>query len=143
MWGQQIIQQVILGLIGLSAGITVAGGLFSFIIELGILSDFADRTHTGEHILLYEDAAALGGILGNIFFVFQISIPGGTWILPLFGILAGMFAGCWAMALAEILNLFPVFMRRFNLVNCLAGIILGIAAGKTLGCIWILLQEAK
>ena len=28
----------------LSAGITVAGGLFSFIIELGILSDFADRT---------------------------------------------------------------------------------------------------
>ena len=71
MWGQQIIQQVILGLIGLSAGITVAGGLFSFIIELGILSDFADRTHTGEHILLYEDAAALGGILGNIFFVFS------------------------------------------------------------------------
>lgn len=133
MWGQQIIQQVILGLIGLSAGITVAGGLFSFIIELGILSDFADRTHTGEHILLYEDAAALGGILGNIFFVFQISIPGGTWILPLFGILAGMFAGCWAMALAEILNVFPVFIRRARVVRYLTAFVLSIALGKGLG----------
>ena len=64
-------------------------------------------------------------------------------LLAAVGIFSGMFVGCWAMALAEILNLFPVFMRRFNLVNCLAGIILGIAAGKTLGCIWMLLQEAK
>ena len=40
MW----IQQIVLGILGLSAGIIVAGGLFSFIIELGILADFADRT---------------------------------------------------------------------------------------------------
>ena len=33
-----------------------AGGLFSFIVELGVISDFADRTHTANHILLYEDA---------------------------------------------------------------------------------------
>ena len=44
---------IILAVIGLSAGILVAGGLFSFIIGLGVISDFADRTHTGEHILLY------------------------------------------------------------------------------------------
>ena len=68
MWGLQIV----LAVIGLSAGITVAGGLFSFISGLGVISDFADRTHTGEHILLYEDATALGGILGNIFIIYQI-----------------------------------------------------------------------
>lgn len=43
MWGLQIV----LAVIGLSAGITVAGGLFSFISGLGVISDFADRTHTG------------------------------------------------------------------------------------------------
>lgn len=32
---------------------------FSFVIELGVASDFADRTHTGEHILFYEDSVAL------------------------------------------------------------------------------------
>ena len=40
MWARQ----VILAVIGLSSGIAVAGGLFSFIIGLGVVSDFADRT---------------------------------------------------------------------------------------------------
>ena len=71
MWAAQIL----LAIIGLSAGVAVAGGLFSFVIGLGVVSDFADRTHTGEHVLLYEDSVALGGILGNIFFIYQISIP--------------------------------------------------------------------
>ena len=89
MWGLQIV----LAVIGLSAGITVAGGLFSFISGLGVISDFADRTHTGEHILLYEDATALGGILGNIFIIYQIEIPCAEILLPVFGILAGDFCG--------------------------------------------------
>ena len=59
MWAAQII----LAVLGLSAGFAVAAGLFSFIIGLGVISDFADRTHTGEHILLYEDSVALGGML--------------------------------------------------------------------------------
>ena len=67
MWAQNIL----LAVIGLSAGMIVACGLFSFVIELGVVSDFADRTHTGEHILLYEDSVALGGILANIFWVFH------------------------------------------------------------------------
>ena len=42
MWAQNIL----LAVIGLSAGMIVACGLFSFVIELGVVSDFADRTHT-------------------------------------------------------------------------------------------------
>ena len=44
MWAGQIF----LGILGMSAGVVVAGGLFSFIVELGVISDFADRTHTLE-----------------------------------------------------------------------------------------------
>ena len=84
MWAQNIL----LAVIGLSAGVIVASGLFSFVIELGVVSDFADRTHTGEHILLYEDSVALGGILANIFWVFHISIPGGNILAAVFGILS-------------------------------------------------------
>lgn len=131
MW----VRQAVLVLIGLSAGAAVAGGLFSFIISLGVVSDFADRTHTGEHILLYEDAIALGGILGNILIVFQIRLPFLFWILPFFGILAGIFVGCWAMALAEILNVFPIFIRRVRLISCIPAAILGIAAGKGIGAL--------
>ena len=68
MWAVQIL----LALIGLSAGIAVAGGLFAFIVELGVVADFADRTHTGDKILFYESCAAAGGIVGNIFYVFPV-----------------------------------------------------------------------
>ena len=131
MW----IQQTLLAILGLSAGIIVAGGLFSFIIELGILADFADRTHTGEFVLLYEDAAALGGAVGNLVFVYQIPLPGGGPLLAAFGLLAGIFTGCWAMALAEVLNVLPVFVRMINLAKCVPWAILGIALGKGVGAI--------
>lgn len=129
MWAEQIL----LAVIGLSAGVAVAGGLFSFIVELGVVADFADRTHTGDKILFYEDCTALGGILGNLWYVFDIRIPAGTWGLALFGLFAGIFVGCWAMALAEILNVFPVFLRRAKIVRYLTVFILSIAIGKGIG----------
>ena len=49
MWGKQFL----LALIGLSAGITVAAGLFSFVISLGVVYVFGDRTQTGRQVLLY------------------------------------------------------------------------------------------
>ena len=73
-----LIRQILMAVIGLSAGILVAGGLFGFIVELGVIADFADRTHTGNKIHLYEDCAALGGIIGNVIFVYSIPIPYGT-----------------------------------------------------------------
>ena len=125
--------QVLMAVIGLSAGMVVAGGLFSFISGLGVISDFADRTHPGEHIMLYEDSVALGGILGNIFFIYQIEIPYGGWIVPVVGLLGGIFVGCWSMALAEILDVFPIFIRRVKLLRGIQYLILGIALGKGIG----------
>ncbi|HIZ74127.1 MAG TPA: stage V sporulation protein AB [Candidatus Mediterraneibacter stercoravium] len=125
--------QAVLAAAGLSAGVATAAGLFSFVVELGVVADFADRTHTAEHILFYEDCVALGGIVGNILYVFHIGIPLGTPLLAAFGAFAGIFAGCWAMALAEILNVFPIFMRRAKVVRYLSAFIISMALGKGLG----------
>ena len=135
MWAGQIF----LGILGMSAGVVVAGGLFSFIVELGVISDFADRTHTANHILLYEDAVSAGAILGNVFQIFRIGIPGQSVLLAFFGLFAGIFVGCWSMALAEILNVFPIFIRRVKLVRYIKWFIIGIALGKGFGaCIGFL-----
>ncbi|MCI7181585.1 MAG: stage V sporulation protein AB [Schaedlerella sp.] len=129
MWGRQIL----LILIGLSGGVSVAAGLFSFIVELGVVSDFADRTHTADRIMLYEDSTALGGVLGNLFYLFQISLPFGKVLIPVFGILSGIFTGCWAMALAENLNVFPVFIRRLKILRYTAAFVIAMAAGRGIG----------
>lgn len=131
MW----MKNIFLALLGLSAGITAAGGLFSFIIGLGVVSDFADRTHTGEHVMLYEDAIAVGGSLGAIVSVYHPEIPYGNILVPVFGLFSGIFVGCWAMALTEMLNLFPIFIRRIQMVRGIAAIIIGVALGKGLGAL--------
>lgn len=137
MWAAQILMAVI----GLSAGMVVAGGLFSFISGLGVISDFADRTHTGEHIMLYEDSVALGGILGNIFFIYHIAIPYGAWIIPVFGLFGGIFVGCWSMALAEILDVFPIFARRVKLLRGIKYVILELRLGKGLARLYFSLTD--
>ena len=131
MWGEQII----LGIIGFASGAVIAGGMFSFLIGLGLISVFADRTHTGKYILMYEDAIALGGILFNIFFIYQIRIPAGSVLLGVFGLFSGIFVGCWAMALADILNVFPIFIRRLKIIKTIPYIIIGLSLGKTAGAL--------
>ncbi|MDD2978971.1 MAG: stage V sporulation protein AB [Hespellia sp.] len=137
MW----IRQLLLGILGLSFGIAAAGGLFAFIVGLGVVSDLADRTQTADHILFYEDSIAMGGILGNVFMLFHVSIPGGGWIVPVFGLLSGIFVGCWAMALAEILNLFPILIRRVKIIKGIPWFILAMALGKGIGsCLFYFLK---
>lgn len=129
MWAEQ----VLLGMIGFASGAVIAGGMFSFLIGLGLISIFADRTHTGKNILLYEDSIAAGGILFNIFFIYQIRIPAGEIMAGILGLFFGIFVGCWAMALADILNVFPIFIRRLKLIKAIPYIILGLSLGKTAG----------
>lgn len=129
MWGKQIL----LGITGLSSGVVIAGGLFALIVELDVIADFADRTHTADKILLYEDCAALGGIVGNLLSVFKPQMGYLGFLLPAFGLLSGIFVGCWAMALAEVLNVFPIFMRRLKIVRYSAAFVLSMALGRGLG----------
>lgn len=132
MWGNELL----LGLIGLCSGGIVSAGLISFIVGLGVISDFADRTHTGASVGLYEDSIILGGSVANVFWLYRIQFSDALWLLVIFGLLAGIFVGCWAMALAEMLNVFPIFVRRAKIVRSIPYLILSIAIGKGLGLLW-------
>ena len=131
MW----IKDVMLAILGLSAGITAAGGLFSFIIGLGVVSDFADRTHTGEHVMLYEDTIAVGGSIGAVISIYPITMPQELvkYLIPVVGLFSGIFVGCWAMALTEIVDAVPVFSRRIRLKTGMPWLILSMALGRAAG----------
>lgn len=129
MWTHNLI----LSFLGLSAGLGIAAGLFAFLVALGTISDFADRTHTGKYVVLYEDFIIAGGILGNLFWVFEIEWLNFNWLLPVFGLFTGIFVGCWSMALADILNIFPIFIRRAKITTGISALIIAMALGKSLG----------
>lgn len=129
MW----IRTLFLILCGLGAGAGLAGGFFALIIALGILSRFAHQTRTANHILLYENMVAAGGIIGNLWYLFEWRVPLGMCFQIAYGTFAGIFVGAWAMALTEIIDTIPIFMRRIYLRKGLVWIVWGLAAGHSAG----------
>lgn len=132
---------VLLIIVGISSGAVIASGLFSFIISLGIVSKFADRTRTGDKVLIYENAVALGGITGSFLFIFKVGMPFAYVFMPLIGLSAGIFVGCWAMSIAEVINIFPVLIRRIKLVEYVKYIVICIALGKGAGMLIMFLNR--
>lgn len=54
-------------------------------------------------------------------------------ILGAYGTAAGIFVGCTAVALAEILNTFPILFRRLYINRGLSGVMIAMALGKMAG----------
>lgn len=128
------INHLLLGLVGLAAGGSVAAGTFAFLVMLGVIPRMVGRSKTAKEIMWYENAIILGGICGNLATVFlDIRLPFGHVFAGLFGIAAGIFVGCNAMALAEALKAFPILFRRMKLKVGLSYLVLAFALGKTLG----------
>ena len=49
------------------------------------------------------------------------------------GLFSGIFVGGWILALAELLNVFPVFVRRLGIVKGKSWVMIALALGKTAG----------
>lgn len=128
-----LVKYALLCLVGLAGGLAIAAGVFAFIVMIGILPRFAGRTHTAWAAWGYENAVLIGGLIGNLCCIFSVYLPVGYVGSAIFGLFAGMFVGGLAMALAEVLNVIPIFSRRLHLRKGMAAIILSLALGKALG----------
>lgn len=137
MWAAHIL----LGFLGFAFGLSVAAGSFAIAVKLGIIPQMAEKSGTAACIMTYENATILGGIIGNILSVFlDIRLPVGHVVLGLFGFSAGIFVGCMAVALAEIINAFPIMYRRLKLKIGLVWVVGAIALGKVSGCLFYFIR---
>ena len=99
-----------------------------------------------EHKVIYiENIVFRGIIFGTILSLFSwkkkwlFELLGKT-VLTFFGISAGIFTGCLAVALAEILDVFPVFFRRAGIPEEYSEELLFVMAlGKMLGSLFFFL----
>lgn len=128
-----LINHILMVAIGISAGFLVAGGLFTVLFTVGLLPRFAGKTRTGCHVKIYETAVIFGSIFWNLVSIYELSIPLGAALLGGFGFFSGIFVGCLALAIAEMLNGLPIFARRINFRWGLGIAILFLALGKGIG----------
>lgn len=135
----------ILVLAGLFAGIGVAAGTFAFFLVIRALPRVAQKAGMEEKVIAVENMVIKGVLFGTIFSLFPWEYEGfwtilGPVFLVLFGSGAGMFTGCIAVALAEILNVFPILLRRMGLKASMAeGILIAMALGKMVGSLFYFL----
>lgn len=147
-------QQIVLGIVGISAGVLVSAGVFTVLLAVGLVPRFAGKTHTAGKVFLYEEMVVLGTLTGDFFSVFADYGYLGEWIrqrqilgeatdvvwkmiamtlVAIFGLFAGIFVGCLALAIAEMLDSIPILTRRIGYRHGLGLMVLAIAVGKLAG----------
>ena len=126
-------QQIGMVIVGFGGGMIAAGGMVALLIGLGITPRFAGITHTADRILLYEDFTMLGAVAGNVLQLYEPSLAVGKIGLAVYGLGAGMFLGAWILALAEMVDVFPIAIRRLKIKVGVPMIIVTVAAAKICG----------
>lgn len=157
------LRQLLLAVIGVSGGLIVSAGVFTVLISVGLIPRFAGKMHVANKVFVLEEAVIFGTLTGSFFSVYsewakigdfvrlhEIFGPAategawnliGTLIQIVFGLFAGIFVGCLALAIAEMLNTIPVFARRIGFRHGLGVAILAVALGKLAGSLIYFTQQ--
>lgn len=131
--------------VGLSSGIGVAAGTFAFLIVIRVIPRMIQKAKLEHKVIYIENIVFRGVMFGTILSLFSwkkkwlFELLGKT-LLTIFGMSAGIFIGCLAVALAEILDTFPIFFRRIHLKDEFGEVLLFVMAlGKMLGSLFFFL----
>lgn len=138
MW----IRHLFVAMTGLVSGAAIAAGTFAFVMIIGVVPRLIGKCHRAAGTMCFENAIILGAVTGCVWSIFpDIPIPFDRVMLVAFGLSAGIFVGCIAIALAEILDTFPILFRRFHVKKGLFWVILFLALGKMCGSFYYFLIE--
>ena len=139
------LDSLILFIIGVGAGLGVAAGTFAFFLVIRVIPRMIQKGKLEDKIIFIENTVILGTLFGTILSIFTwkkrllFRLLGDT-LLAVYGLSAGIFAGCIAVALAEILDIFPIFFRRLKLKESDNEMFLWVmAVGKMLGSLFYFL----
>ena len=140
MW----INQLFLAVVGLSAGLLISFGVFTVLFVIGLIPRFAGKTGTGNKLIWYEESVIWGATVGGGFSLFQkwleiqryLGEIGSLLLLTVCGFFAGVFVGCLALAIGEMLNTIPIFTRRIGFRHGLGFAVTGMAVGKFVGSLY-------
>ncbi|MCC5911624.1 MAG: stage V sporulation protein AB [Clostridiaceae bacterium] len=133
---------IIVPIIGFSNGIIVGSGIVALITLLDIIPRLAQLTKTYKNTTSYENSIILGATLASLFSLIDIGIDIGALSVIIIGFSMGLFIGLLASALAEVMNVIPVIIRRFSIESYVVYIVTALILGKTLGSFidWIIIK---
>ena len=139
---KMLLKSLILLLVGLCSGLGVAAGTFAFFVVIRVLPRMIQKAKLEHKVIFIENILIRGILFGTVlsFFLWRkkwLYVIFGKTLLTFYGLSAGIFSGCIAVALAEILDTFPIFFRRLRIKEHLAeGLLFVMALGKMAGSLF-------
>jgi stage V sporulation protein AB len=136
-----LIKHILMSLITFACGVAVSAGSFAFLLVIGVIPRMVKKSNLADRIISIENAVILGVVTGAVISVveWKAQFPivwVGHLLLGMYGLAAGIFVGCIAVALAEILNTFPILFRRLDIKRGLSAFMLSMAFGKMAGSLY-------
>ncbi|WP_066193113.1 MULTISPECIES: stage V sporulation protein AB [Gracilibacillus] len=130
-------------LIGLGSGLVVGSGFVAFLTVLGIIPRLIQLSKSHQSLPAYQFSVIIGALLGTYFTFTDWTIALPLPLLSLWGLLHGIFIGMLAAALTEVLNVFPILMKRLGIDKELLWLLMAIVIGKIIGSLfhWLLFVE--
>lgn len=156
-----ILRKLFLLFLGGTYGFLSAAGIITVLLAIGLVPRFAGRTHTANKVYLYEEMVIWGTVFGCFVSVFEDKCNLGEWmqnhmsqyanawhnagmiLLCVIGLCCGMFIGCLALAIAEMLDSIPIFTRRISFHVGLQYAVFSMALGKLAGALFYFLTSLR
>ena len=149
-----ILQQIFLAICAFSFGAICSAGVFTVLVSVGLIPRFAGKFSIAKHAMILEQMVVFGTIFGGFISIFpkfaqlgdlvlknqlfgavsyEIWRVAGALLVIAYGVFAGMFVGCLALAIAEMLDSIPIFARRTGFREGIGIVVVFIALGKVIG----------
>jgi stage V sporulation protein AB len=135
-----VLQNVLLALIGLGVGLAVGSGLIAFITVLDIIPRLTQLTNSQRFVKRFEWGLVSGALSFTLLDFFQVGFQLPVWVTSVLGLFAGIFVGMLAAGLTEVLNVFPILAKRLLIDHAIFKLLMAMVLGKTIGSLiqWLL-----
>lgn len=134
-------RHIFMAFVSFACGVAVSAGTFAFILVIGVVPRMIRKMNLADKVICFENMIVLGVLTGAVLSIieWEARLPVawiGHLLLGIYGFVAGTFVGCIAVALAEILNTFPILFRRLYINRGLSFVMIAMALGKTIGSLY-------
>ncbi len=132
----EMMYMILQTVIGFGSGLIVGSGFVAFLTVLGIIPRLVQLSKSKEWLNYYQASVIIGAMLGTYLTFTDSIIHLPLALLGFWGLLHGIFIGMLAAALTEVLNVFPLLMKRLGIDKELLWLLMAIVIGKIAGSLF-------
>ncbi|WP_425292871.1 stage V sporulation protein AB [Gracilibacillus kekensis] len=130
-------------IVGFGSGLIVGSGFVAFLTVLGIIPRLVQLSKSINWMNYYQASVIIGALTGTYLTFTDMTIDLPNLVLVFWGLLHGVFVGMLAAALTEVLNVFPILMKRLGIDKELLWFLMAIVIGKIMGSLfhWLIFVD--